>query len=158
MDRNPGTTTKVFVMSALVRILKASPSSHVIDEYMSVVRSPIRDVGNHLSEGGASFEVLAWQDSRAVGSAAGYIRDGAGRLGGVYVTPSHRGAGLLARLVEPLEGCLNAAGCELRLQVHEDNQRARRAYDKVGFVLTGERQPYRLDSSRDELTMVKPLA
>ena len=38
------------------------------------------------------------------------------------------------------------------------SRRALRAYEKVGFVLTGERQPYRLDVSVDELTMGKSLA
>jgi hypothetical protein len=41
--------------------------------------------------------------------------------------------------------------------VHEDNARARRAYERRGFVLTGHTVPYNLDPSRNELEMVKGL-
>jgi len=44
------------------------------------------------------------------------------------------------------------------LRLRTARWRSRRAYEKVGFVLTGERQPYQLGPSVDELTMVKSLA
>jgi len=44
------------------------------------------------------------------------------------------------------------------LRLRTARWRSRRAYETVVFVLTGERQPYRLGLYVDELTMVKSLA
>ena len=45
----------------------------------------------------------------------------------------------------------------LRLDVHADNLRARAAYVKRGFVLTGKTLPYELDTSQFEVEMIKRL-
>jgi RimJ/RimL family protein N-acetyltransferase len=58
---------------------------------------------------------------------------------GVYITPSARGKGVLAALVEAAAAW--AAPDRLTLEVHEDNPRAHRAYVKLGFAETGERRP-----------------
>jgi len=42
---------------------------------------------------------------------------------------------------------------ELRLEVHEDNAPAALAYDRLGFVATGERRPYVLDPARSLIEM-----
>jgi GNAT superfamily N-acetyltransferase len=61
---------------------------------------------------------------------------------GVWVHPDHRGAGLLARLVDRVEEWARGRGVDrLRLLVHTDNGRARSAYAKIGFVPTGRRVP-----------------
>lgn len=58
---------------------------------------------------------------------------------GVYVAPSHRGSGLLARLFAAAEEWARAAGVDaLTLDVHRDNVRARSAYERLGFIPTGE--------------------
>ena len=53
-----------------------------------------------------------------------------------------------------LAGCAAWAGGRgqphLRLEVHEDNVRARAAYARLGFVDTGVRRPYPLDRARQE--------
>jgi RimJ/RimL family protein N-acetyltransferase len=41
--------------------------------------------------------------------------------------------------------------------VHEDNPRARRFYEKLGFELTGHSRPYELEPGGLELEMVKRL-
>ena len=57
---------------------------------------------------------------------------------GVWVHPDHRGAGLLARLVDEVAAWARERGAErLRLLVHTDNARARAAYAKIGFAPTG---------------------
>jgi ribosomal protein S18 acetylase RimI-like enzyme len=72
---------------------------------------------------------------------------------GVWVRPEHRGAGLLAQLVDELESWARAGGVErLRLLVHEDNARARAAYRKLGFVPTGVVVPL---EAGNELEMVR---
>ena len=110
------------------------------------------------AEGGDSFQVLAWEDGRAVGNCVCFLRDGVAWLAGVYVTPAHRGNGLLGELAERCAEWGRERGMSvLRLEVHEDNARAQRAYARLGFVATGERSPYDLDPTREELTVERPL-
>jgi ribosomal protein S18 acetylase RimI-like enzyme len=78
-------------------------------------------------------------------------------LYGVWVDPAHRGraAGVTDAL---LDACLawarDEAGVpELRLNVHEANSRARRYYERHGFVPTGETEPYPLDPAALALVM-----
>lgn len=91
-----------------------------------------------LSRPGVRF--LAYDDDRAVGMAGGF-RDEAGVpiLFAVFVTPTARGAGVLEALVDAV--AVWAAPDPLVLDVHVDNARARRAYERLGFVLTGETTP-----------------
>lgn len=61
----------------------------------------------------------------------------------VYVTPAHRGTGVLADLVEGVAEWSRAAGRpELLLEVVVGNDRALRAYERLGFVDTGVRLPH----------------
>ena len=82
------------------------------------------------------FRVIAYDGSDPLGMAGGF-RDEAGEavLFGVYVRPAARGRGVLAALVDAVQQW--AAPDPLRLDVHEDNGRARRAYEKLGFVPSG---------------------
>jgi len=41
--------------------------------------------------------------------------------------------------------------------VHQDNPRAIRAYERLGFTATGTTFPYALDATQRELEMVKVL-
>jgi len=108
--------------------------------------------------GGDSFQVMAWAGDRPVGTCLCFLRDGAAWLAAVYVAPAYRGQGLLGRLAEQCAGWGREQGSAvLRLQVHEDNARAQAAYATLGFALTGHRQPYDLDPTRDELLMERPL-
>jgi GNAT superfamily N-acetyltransferase len=53
----------------------------------------------------------------------------------VFVVSDARGRGLLARLVDRVKHAAAAAAApELRLYVHRDNARARRAYERIGFA------------------------
>jgi ribosomal protein S18 acetylase RimI-like enzyme len=100
-------------------------------------------------------------DGTWVGSMGGYIDKAVGGpvLYGVYVSPEFRGrdAGVTDALLEAIEEWASANASTLRLEVHEDNARARAAYIKRGFVETGHRRPYDLDQSRDEIEMIKRL-
>jgi GNAT superfamily N-acetyltransferase len=58
---------------------------------------------------------------------------------GVFVDPRHRGDGTAQRLLETLIERVRATGAPvLRLQVSEGNDRARRFYERMGFVATGD--------------------
>jgi GNAT superfamily N-acetyltransferase len=114
-----------------------------------------------FAEGASSALWLAWHGDQPVGclGAARYEPGTAALLLGVYVSPAARGAGVLDRMLDAaaewargLEGVT-----ELRLEVHEDNARARAAYARRGFVETGATAPYPPDPTRAELEMVRPL-
>jgi GNAT superfamily N-acetyltransferase len=110
------------------------------------------------AEGGDCFQVAAWASGRPVATCEGY-RDGddAG-LRAVYVTPSWRGRGVLDRLVEEVVAWARDGGApRVKLLVHETNVAAQRAYERLGFSVTGHREPYPLDPSTDEVEMARPL-
>jgi ribosomal protein S18 acetylase RimI-like enzyme len=110
------------------------------------------------AEGGDSLQVVAWDGARPVGTCVSFVGDGRAWLVAVYVSPTARGRGLLGELVQRCADWARERGQpELVLEVHEDNARARAAYDKVGFVETGASRPYPLNPSRSELEMVLPL-
>src|SRR3954471_19203520 len=61
----------------------------------------------------------------------------------VYITPSRRGGPVLADLVDAVaEWSLAAGRAELMLEVVVGNDRAVRAYERLGFADTGVRQPH----------------
>ncbi|MFT4084538.1 MAG: GNAT family N-acetyltransferase [Nocardioides sp.] len=61
-----------------------------------------------------------------------------GQIVGVYLKPEHRGRGLLGRLFAAAEDWLRERGRRhARLYVHADNARARAAYRRAGFALSG---------------------
>jgi GNAT superfamily N-acetyltransferase len=110
------------------------------------------------AEGGNSLQVMAWADGRPVANCVCFLRDGAAWLAAVYVTPDHRGQGLLAELADRCAAWGREQGCRvLRLEVHEANARARAAYARLGFSDTGERAPYPLPPYGQELVMQRPL-
>jgi GNAT superfamily N-acetyltransferase len=80
-------------------------------------------------------------------------------LVGVYVAPDRRGdgAGVTRALLDEVERWALGHGPTLRLEVHEDNPRARRFYEKLGFVLTGRTSTYPLEPGGLELEMIKRL-
>ncbi len=96
-----------------------------------------------------------------VGAMGGMVsREGEPTLIGVYVAPHARGdaAGVADALLSAVEDWARAEGGEhLLLFVHEDNARARAAYERRGFSYTGTTEPYSLDPSALELGMSRPL-
>ena len=105
--------------------------------------------------------IVAIDGDRWVGHMGGYIPDAATGplLVGVYVAPDYRGdaAGVSRLLLDAVERWALGHGDTLRLEVHEDNPRARRFYEKLGFTLTGRSREYELEPGGLELEMIKPL-
>ena len=86
------------------------------------------------------LRLLAHDEGVPVGMAGGFLRDDGVRvLFGVYVRPAARGRGVLGALVDVVQAWAHPA--PLHLDVHVDNTRARRAYEKLGFVPDGLDQP-----------------
>ena len=100
-------------------------------------------------------------DDRWVGTMGGFIANGPDVTGallvGVYVTPTHRGAGfgVAVALLAEVEKWAATVGDSLSLHVHEDNKRALAFYKRSGYWLTGGTQPYALDAGQRELEMRK---
>lgn len=75
----------------------------------------------------------------------------------VYLTPAHRGTGLLGRLVDAVAAWSRTSGRpELLLEVVVGNDRAVRAYRRLGFVDTGVRLPHPVLPTLTELQMRRP--
>jgi ribosomal protein S18 acetylase RimI-like enzyme len=76
----------------------------------------------------------------------------------LWVEAAHRRQGLGERLVREMLDLLRLAGVERAwLWVLGENEAARRLYERLGFVSTGERQPLDKDPSRFEERMTMPL-
>ena len=105
--------------------------------------------------------IVAIVGDRWVGHMGGFIPDAATGplLVGVYVAPGFRGdgAGVSRLLLDAVEDWARGFGDTLRLEVHEDNPRARRFYEKLGFTLTGRSREYELAPGGLELEMIKRL-
>jgi RimJ/RimL family protein N-acetyltransferase len=72
----------------------------------------------------------------------------------VYVTPAGRGRGLLGEMVDAVAQWSLAAGRkELMLEVVVGNDRAVRAYERLGFEDTGVRVPHPVTPVMTELQM-----
>ena len=115
----------------------------------------------HGSSENAIRLVAIAEDDRWVGTMACVPNDeGAGLLlVGVYVTPDYRGAsfGVTDALLAGIEEWARTRAESIVLHVHETNFRAQAAYAKRGFVFTGQKIPYELDESQNELEMLKNL-
>jgi RimJ/RimL family protein N-acetyltransferase len=72
----------------------------------------------------------------------------------VYITPEHRGSGVLDDLVDAVADWSRAMGRpELMLEVVVGNDRAVRAYERLGFIDTGVRVPHPVIPALHELQM-----
>jgi len=105
--------------------------------------------------------IVAIEGDRWVGTMGCYVPDAATGplLVGVYVTPDRRGgaSGVADALLDEIERWAAGRADTLRLEVHEDNPRARRYYERRGFAYTGHRREYELEPGGLELEMVKRL-
>lgn len=110
-----------------------------------------RTAGGALGDDAAQF--VADAGDRWVGTATVLLREPGGRdhldreitearadVVGVYVSPSHRGTGVLVALMDAAgEWAASRGAAALTLDVHADNSRAQHAYRKAGFAPTGAR-------------------
>ncbi|MFC4104507.1 GNAT family N-acetyltransferase [Micromonospora zhanjiangensis] len=105
-------------------------------------------------------QFVAEVDGRFVGHAGGTVVPGEPDLTlifAVYVTPARRGTGLLADLVEAVAAWSRSTGRpELLMEVVVGNDRAVRAYRRLGFVDTGVRVPHPTVPVLTELRMRRP--
>ena len=99
---------------------------------------------------------LAARGGVDVGLAGVYDFDGEWCVMGMWIAAPARGTGVVEALLAECESTVVSAGAErVALWVMADNPRGLRAYARLGYVGTGERQHVR--DGRDQLLMVKPL-
>lgn len=113
-----------------------------------------------VSVGAGTAQFVADPGGRLVGHAGGTVAPGEPGLTvvyAVYVTPPWRGTGLLGDLVDAVAAWSRACGRpELMLEVVVGNDRAYRAYRRLGFVDTGVRVPHPTVPALTELQMRRP--
>ncbi|MFC7550823.1 GNAT family N-acetyltransferase [Plantactinospora sp. GCM10030261] len=105
-------------------------------------------------------QFIADHDGRFVGHAGGVVapRDtGTTVIFAVYLTPTWRGSGVLGPLIDAVAAWSRSCGRpELLLEVVVGNDRAVRAYQRLGFVDTGVGVPHPTVPGMTELQMRRP--
>ncbi|RBY77321.1 GNAT family N-acetyltransferase [Blastococcus sp. TF02-09] len=92
----------------------------------------------------------------AVDVGGSVVEESGGHVVGVYLHPDHRGRQVMDRLFEAVTDWLGAQQLpRVRLNVHADNARARRFYEKAGFRDTGVRFT---GSIGPEVELARPLS
>jgi RimJ/RimL family protein N-acetyltransferase len=90
---------------------------------------------------GARQFVAVAGDGRWVGTAVALVEEAGGHVVGVYVVLKHRGRGVAGDLLRAVTDWLRELGLDrVRLHVHADDVRARRAYERSGCRPTGTRR------------------
>ncbi len=117
-----------------------------------------RTVERATSPDNAAF--LAEEDGRVVGHAGAWAQPGSvgtTTIYAVYVTPARRGRGLLGQLLDAIADWSRTTGRPtLELEVIIGNDRAIRAYGKLGFTDTGRRAPHPTLPGLTEMVMSRP--
>ena len=102
-------------------------------------------------------QFIADPGGRLVGHAGGTVLPedpGVTVVFAVYVTPAYRGGKVVAELVEAVAQWSRQAGRNhLMLEVVVGNDRAVRAYEKLGFADSGDRVPHPVVPALTELRM-----
>ncbi|MGO1770775.1 MAG: GNAT family N-acetyltransferase [Microbacterium sp.] len=109
-----------------------------------------------LERPGSIALVAVDDDGRWVGMMRGEVVAPHGpMLVGVFVDPSARGrdAGVADALLDGIIAWAGGEGRTLALEVHVDNERAIRFYERRGFAPTGRMLPYELPPFGQELEM-----
>jgi len=123
------------------RVVQASSGGQLAQFVADPVREPAADRGTGRLVGHAGGTVLPEDPAATVVFA-------------VYITPAHRGQGVLASLVDAVaEWSLSVGRRELMLEVVVGNDRAVRAYERLGFEDTGVRVPHPVVPGLRELQM-----
>jgi ribosomal protein S18 acetylase RimI-like enzyme len=150
-----GPVLKAVRLAALLDSPSAFASSHAAE-----VDQPDEHWASRASLG-ASGELgvtyFAIVEQSIVGMVSAYRPDPVGssiELVSMWVSPSHRGAGIAADLVRSVVGWANETGAAtVDLWVTRGNDAAMRLYEAAGFRPTGEHQPLPSDPCKDELRM-----
>jgi ribosomal protein S18 acetylase RimI-like enzyme len=113
------------------------------------------------SDGERSLVFLAMDGEEACGIAgAFFVAEDAkqAQLFSMWTAPTHRRHGIGQRLVEEVIGWARSRGAEvLRLNVTSINEGAISFYERMGFAMTGRKEPYTNDPALMEYKMSRPI-
>ena len=84
------------------------------------------------------WTVVAFEGETPLGIASFFIEDAKAQLVGMWVSPEARGTGAADAIVHAIADRVAAEGYPLWLCVYVDNPRAKRFYERCGFVADGE--------------------
>ena len=84
------------------------------------------------------------------------VRDGWMQVVAMWTDPAYRRRGLAERILDVVVATARAEGRRLVLDVAEGNSAARTAYERYGFLATGESEPIREGSTARAHLMVLP--
>ena len=84
------------------------------------------------------------------------VRDGWMRVVAMWTDPAYRRRGLAVRVLDVVVAAARAEGRRLVLDVAQGNSAARTAYERYGFVATGESEPIRKGTTARADLMVLP--
>lgn len=145
-----------------LRALQDSPSAFA-STYEAELAEPDEHWADRVARAATGNEramFLAYDGAECVGL-AGCVEDQQGadrQLVSMWVAPSHRGSGVAGRLVDAvLAWAADVGAGQIALWVTRSNDRARRFYERAGFVATGDVQPLPSDPCKDEIRMVREL-
>ncbi|HVT21683.1 MAG TPA: GNAT family N-acetyltransferase [Mycobacteriales bacterium] len=114
----------------------------------------------HAADGDERAMFLAYEAGECIGL-AGATSDDLGadmQLISMWVAPAYRGTGVAAQLVDSVvEWCAQGGARNVALWVSRGNDRARRLYERMGFVVTGDVQPLPSDPCKDEIRMLRTM-
>lgn len=90
--------------------------------------------------------------SKTIGFAVSRIAADEAEILSIAIAPGHRGRGLSRELLLTHLGHLAGRGVRtVFLEVEENNQPARRLYDRVGFAIAGRRERYYREAGGEQL-------
>jgi len=117
-----------------------------------------RDWGDEAYAGWLAdgYNVLGEYDGTPVGIGGGLVEDGWCHIVSIWVAPEARRRGVNGAMITRLVEHATEAGLRVELMVTLANTGARIAYERLGFVGTGEIVPVREGESALEERMVLP--
>ena len=117
-------------------------------------------VAEASSSGGDQSTWFAEVDGAVAGMVSAYrTNNNVVTLTSLWSAPGYRNAGVAERLVEAVtDWAIGVGGEQLRIWVVERNEYARRFYERLGFVATGQEMDYEPDPRLIEREMRRPLS
>jgi len=113
-----------------------------VDAFERYLADPQRELFVVESDGAAiAYAMVVYGDPKDADVAAAVVARPAAELSKLYVLPDHHGGGLAASLVDTVVASATARGASvLWLGTNQENGRANRFYEKVGFTLAGTKK------------------
>ena len=103
------------------------------------------------------ISVLATVDGVPAALGGGFrVRDGWMQVFAMWTDPAYRRRGLAVQVLDVVVAAARAEGRRLVLDVAQGNSAARTAYERYGFVATGESEPIREGTTARADLMVLP--